>query len=518
MKILNQLIGKANDNEKLSFEWKRAIKSQYRTLRKLLAKGVNTDYGKRYGFMDILENDEVYLQYAKNVPISNYGSLFPWWQRAYRGEEDVCWPGKVDYFALSSGTSEGASKYIPVTQEMLKAIKKASIKQIFSIAKTDLPKDYLTKHYLMIAGSADLEYNGVTYSGDLSGITTQSLPFWFERFSRPQKFIRREKNWESKIEQITSHAKEYDVAMIAGVPAWIQILFENIIERYNLDNIHDIWPNLSVYIHGGVSISPYKKTLERLMGKQIMYFDTYLASEGFIAFQNKLDSEGMHLVFNNGIFYEFVKFDQENFTENSEIKPNAKVIRLEDVEVDVEYALLITTCSGAWRYMIGDTIKVISKERCEIVITGRTKHFLSLCGEHLSVDNMTKAIELTANHFDCEMNEFTVKGIPYKGKFAHVWYIACEDETISEKQIKEILDVNLKALNDDYKTERAHALKEVEVNLLPPKLFIDWMESIGKIGAQNKFPRVLTDNQFEHWKEFVQSKKPVSSSTTTKIV
>jgi hypothetical protein len=511
MKILDQLIGKAPDTEKLSFEWKRAIKSQYRTLKKLLSKGEFTDYGKRYNFGDILDQEDMYEAFSKKLPITNYGSLFPWWQRAYRGEEDVCWPGKVDYFALSSGTSEGSSKYIPVSQDMLKAIKKVSIKQILSIAKTDMPKDYLTKHYLMIAGSADLNYNGVNYSGDLSGITTQSLPFWFERFSRPDKYIRKEKNWENKIEQIVNHAREYDVAMIAGVPAWIQILFEKIIEKYDLDNIHEIWPNLSVYIHGGVSISPYKKTLDRLMGKPIMYFNTYLASEGFIAFQNKLDSEGMHLVFNNGIFYEFVPFNKDNFTESGEIKPNAEVIKLEDVVENEEYALLITTCSGAWRYMIGDTIKVISKDKCEIVITGRTKHFLSLCGEHLSVDNMNKALELTANHFDIELNEFTVKGIPFEGKFAHVWYIACEDHGISEEQIKEILDVNLKALNDDYKTERAHALKNVVVNLIPLKLFIDWMESIGKLGSQNKFPRVLTDAQFEDWKKFLEKNLKANS-------
>jgi len=507
MRILDLLKTKSEEEEGLSFERKRAIKMQYKTLRKLVSKGAITDYGKRYGFSSILAEEDIYNSYSKNVPITNYETLYPWWQRAYNGEHDVCWPGKVDYFALSSGTSEGASKYIPVTNDMLKSIKKASLKQIISIAKTDMPKDYLTKHYLMIAGSVDLEFNGINYSGDLSGITTQNLPFWFERFSKPDRSIRKERNWESKLEQISANAKDYDVAMIAGVPAWIQILFEDIIERYNLNNIHDIWPNLSVYIHGGVSITPYKNSLNKLLGKPIMYFETYLASEGFIGFQNKIDSKGMNLLFNNGIFYEFIPFNRENFNESGELLDNPMVLRLEDIEEDQEYALLLTTCTGAWRYMLGDVIKFTELDKNSFIITGRTKHFLSLCGEHLSVDNMTKAIDLTSNHFNTNMQEFTVKGIPYKGKFAHEWYIGCEDENLNIKQVKEVLDVNLKALNDDYKTERGQALKEIVLHLIPNRIFLEFLSHKGKTGAQTKFPRVLTDSLFAEWKEFIEQRE-----------
>lgn len=506
MRILDILKIKNGVEDIVSLERKRAIKFQYRTLRKLLSKGAITDYGKRHQFSSILASENLYDSFKKVVPITNYEKMFPWWQRAYNGEYDVCWPGKVEYFALSSGTSEGSSKYIPVTHDMLKYIKKASFKQIVSIAKTDMPKDYLTKHYLMIAGSVDLEFNGINYSGDLSGITTQNLPFWFEKFSRPHVDIRKERNWESKLEKIANNAKDYDVAMIAGVPAWIQILFEDIIAKYNLNNIHEIWPNLSVYIHGGVNIAPYKNSLNNLLGKPIMYFETYLASEGFLGFQNSLDSKGMNLLFNNGIFYEFVPFNSDNFNEFGELLENPEIIKLEDVQEQEEYALLITTCSGAWRYMIGDVIKFTDKDTNAIVITGRTKHFLSLCGEHLSVDNMTKAVELTANHFGTNMHEFTVKGIHHQGKFAHEWYIGCEAESINTDLVKEILDVNLKALNDDYKTERNHALKEIIVHLIPNRLFLEFLAYKGKTGAQTKFPRVLTDSLFLEWQEFLTKK------------
>lgn len=505
MKILGQII---NAGKKIStslvLNRVNAIQTQKRTLKKLLLRAEYTAFGKEYKFSEIIHAKDVYESFIAHVPISDYSKMYPWWQRAYKGEANVAWPGKIDYFALSSGTSEGSSKYIPVSEDMLKSIRRAGLRQILSIAKTDLPKDFLTKHYLMIGGSTDLYYDGNVYSGDLSGITTQNVPYWFERFSKPSMEIRSRRNWQDKINSITIEASKWDVVMIAGVPAWIQLLLENIIAHYKLNNIHDLWPNFSVFIHGGVSIDPYKKGLSNIFGKPIMYFETYLASEGFIAFQNKLDSGGMRLVFRNGMFYEFIPFNKDNFNESGELKENPEVVNIDRVIEGQEYAILITTCAGAWRYLIGDVIKFINIEDCLIKITGRTKHFLSLCGEHLSVENMNAAVEMLADEFDCSISEFTVKGEHYEGMFAHRWFLGVDGNTPDKEGVKKRLDEILSHLNDDYATERKHALKEIFVEIIPVNIFIDWMASKNKMGSQNKFPRVLTDTLYEDWKKFVQ--------------
>lgn len=481
---------------------------QKKTIEKLLSKAEDTTFGKKNNFNNLLNSETILTDYQEAVNMGDYLTMLPWWARSRMGEPDVTWPGITKNYAVSSGTSDGSSKYIPVTDQMLKAIRRASMRQILSIAQTDVPKDHIAKKWLMIGGSTDLEYNGVYYSGDLSGITSGSLPILFQRISKPGVHIRREKNWQEKIAKITVEAKDWDVGMVAGVPAWIKLLFENILETYKIENIHEIWPNFEAYIHGGVSLSPYKKALDGLMGRPIKYFETYLASEGFMAYQSREDSEGgMRLLLRNGIYFEFVPFNEENFTEGGDLKSGARAITLSQVNLKDEYALLISTCSGAWRYLIGDTIKFTNLDRCEIKITGRTKHFLSLCGEHLSVDNMNRAIELVANEYDTSFEEFTVSGIPYQGFFAHEWYIACDDENIRGKQqeIKEKLDLTLKVLNDDYAVERSAALKNVIVHLVPTHLFIDWLRDKGKEGSQTKFPRVLKKELLQDWQSFVSS-------------
>jgi hypothetical protein len=507
MKIIGQIIHKGRKiSTSLLLNQAKASKTQLRTLRKLIKKAENTAFGSQYNFDQILDSEEIYSTFCENVPVSDYSKMFPWWQRAYNGEENVTWPGKVDYFALSSGTSEGSSKYIPVTPDMLKAIRKASLRQILSIAKSDFPKDFFAKDYVMIGGSTDLNFDGKVYSGDLSGITTQNLPYWFEKFSRPSLEIRSTKNWNEKIDKITQEAKNWDVVMIAGVPAWIQLLFENIIRVYNLETIHDIWPNLSIYIHGGVAIEPYKKAINSLCSKPIMYFETYLASEGFIAYQSNEKATGMRLLFRNDMYYEFVPFNKENFHENGEIRSGVEALNISQVVENKEYAILLTTCAGAWRYLIGDVIRFTDVENCEIKITGRTKHYLSLCGEHLSVDNMNKAMEKLSEIYNQNFVEFTVKGIPFENLFAHEWYIGAENiETLNNIEVANKLDEILKELNDDYATERLHALKSINVKIIPNELFVKWLEKRGKLGSQNKFPRVLSDDLFYNWKEFVES-------------
>lgn len=509
-KILKQIV---NAGKRLktpfTFNQEKAYRHQMRTLKKLLQKAEETAFGKKYHFSEILESKFLYRSYKQHVPLMDYSAMHTWWQKAYNGDENVTWPGKIEYFALSSGTSEGSSKYIPVSQDMLKSITKASIRQIISIAKTDIPKDFLTKDYLMISGSTSLYFNdeGKTYAGDLSGITSSNVPGWFDRFSKPSHDIRSEKSWQNKIERMVEEAPNWDVVAIAGVPAWIQILFENIIERYHLKSIHDLWPNFSVYIWGGVAIDPYRKSLDKLLGHPIMYFETYLASEGFVAYQARKEAKGMRLNFKNGMFFEFVPFNEDNFDENGQLKPDAISLNIKQVEADKDYAIILSTCSGTWRYLIGDTVKFVDLEHCEIKITGRVKHFLSLCGEHLSVDNMNTAISMLSDQLNTPINEYTVKGLTNNSKHAHHWHIACDKTNIDANEVAQLLDSNLCQINDDYATERKHALKEVKVELLPSDTFIGWMQEQGKFGSQNKFPRVLTTAKYQEWLDYLQKQQ-----------
>lgn len=486
---------------------------QLKTLKKLLTKARFTEFGKSHRFDNLLESKKIDKAFMEAVEPGDYLKMLPWWERCRKGEPNITWPGKIEYFAVSSGTTDSSSKFIPFTRDMNRAIQRASLRQIIAIARTDVPKDHIMKNWLMIGGSTSLDYNGIYHSGDLSGITTSHIPLLFQRNSKPEPKIKQERNWQDKIAKMTREAVNWDVGIIAGVPAWIQMLFENILEHYKISNIHELWPNLEVYIHGGVSLKPYKKSLDKLMGRPIKYFETYLASEGFIAFQHKEDASGMRLIFRNGIYYEFIPFNEQNFNDNGELSGNPKALNLLEVQEDTDYALLISTCSGAWRYLIGDIVRFTNLKNCEIEITGRTKHFLSLCGEHLSVDNMNRALELTSNDVGVELIEFTVTGVPHpNGFFGHHWYIGYDGDSLDPEKVKQSLDHHLKILNDDYRVERSAALKDIFVDLIPNDVFIEWMKKHGKLGSQNKFPRVLKNEKLDDWKQFVEHSGAVASA------
>lgn len=486
---------------------KNGYKQQTKVLKKLLTKAEFTAFGEHYNFSKILGEEDVVAAFQKTVKTHDYNSMFKnWWYRAKDGEANVCWPKKIKYFALSSGTSESSSKYIPVTTDMLKVIQKVGLRQMISQVHCGLPKEHFERGVLMVGGSTDLKYNGSYYEGDLSGITTGTLPFYVQGYNKPGKIITKERNWEARLEEITKKAKDWDIGIIAGVPAWIQILFEKIIADYKVETIHDIWPNLNVYIHGGVSFAPYKKGFEKLLAKPIIYIDTYLASEGYIAFQNRQETESMKMMLDNGLFYEFIPFNETNFNEDGTILENPEILHIDQVKEGVEYALMITTCSGTWRYLIGDVIKFTSVEKDEIVIIGRTHHFLSLCGEHLSQDNMNRAIELVSSELNIDIKEFSVAGINYETMFAHHWFIGTDDK-VDAKILRNRLDETLKELNDDYKVERISALKDVIVDVLPSSTFYDYMKIKGRVGSSYKFPRVLKKNQLLDWESYLKMKK-----------
>ena len=477
---------------------------QLRVLKKLLRKARFTEFGQQFSFDEILMSRHVGKKFQELVPTYNYNKIYAdWWHKTLEGKPDVCWPGKIKYYALSSGTSEASSKYIPITNDLLKGNKIVMIKQLLSLRNyEDIPVKSIGKGWLTLGGSTDLQKGPGYYAGDLSGITAKKAPFWFQPFYKPGKKIARQKDWNKKLEEIVEKAPEWDIGFIVGVPAWIQMCMEMIIEKYQLNSIHDIWPNLAFFVHGGVSFEPYKKGFEKLIEKPITYIETYLASEGFIAYQDRQYSHGMRLVTNEHIFLEFVPFNHLNFDDNGELVPNAETLMIHEVEEGKDYALLLSTPAGTWRYLIGDTVKFTDKERCEIIITGRTKHYLSLTGEHLSVDNMNKAIQLVSEELNVCIPEYTVVGEPHGNFFAHHWYVA-SDDTIDADTLRKKIDEKLVILNDDYAVERRSALKEVLLDILPEEQFMNFMKAKGKIGGQHKFPRVLKGKMLDDWKKFL---------------
>lgn len=485
-------------------------RQQLRVLKKLLRVARFTQFGQAYKFDEILMSRHSGKKFQQLVPTYNYSKIYDeWWHKAVEGTSDVCWPGVIKYFALSSGTIDATSKYIPITKELIRSNTITSFKQLLSLAKyQDVPKSAIGKGWLLLGGSTQLQKGTTYYAGDLSGIQQKNIPFWFQGLGlyKPGKKIAREKDWAKKLEEVVDNAPNWDIGFIVGVPAWLQLCMEKIIERYHLNNIHEMWPNLAFYVHGGVAMEPYKKGFEKLLGKPITYIETYLASEGFLAYQNRQDSTGMHLALNDNIFFEFVPFDDNNFDGEGNMVENPQVFMIHEIEENKEYSILISTNAGAWRYAIGDTVKLIDKERSEIIITGRTKQFLSLVGEHLSVDNMNKAIEMVSEELNISIPEFTVAGVPHGLFFAHHWYVATDD-AVDKELLRVRIDEKLKELNDDYEVERKHALKEVMITVLSENTFMEFMRLKGKVGGQHKFPRVLKGKMLDDWQRFLKNSK-----------
>lgn len=483
-------------------------RQQIKVLIKLLRKSRFTEFGQKYLFDEILLSRYPGKAFQQIVPTYDYSKIFhEWWHRALDGKPDVCWPGIIKFFALSSGTSDSSSKYIPITKGLIRANTLTSIRQLISLATySNVPKSSVGKGWLMLGGSTHLQKSATYYAGDLSGIQAKNIPFWFQGMYKPGKKIAKQTDWSKKLDEIVEKAPDWDIAFLVGVPAWVQLCMEKVIEKYDLKNIHEIWPNLAFYVHGGVALEPYKKGFNKLLGKPITFIETYLASEGFLAYQNRQDAKGMRLALNNNIFFEFVPFDDKNFDSEGNMVETPQTLMIHEVEENKNYAILISTNAGTWRYLIGDTIQFVDIEKSEIIITGRTRHFLSLVGEHLSVDNMNKAIELVSEELNISIGEFTVAGVPYGSFFAHHWFIATDDKVNSES-LKIRLDEKLKELNDDYEVERKHALKEIFVDVLSEKTFMNFMKAKGKVGGQHKFPRVLKGKMLEDWQKFLNGEK-----------
>jgi len=504
MAVIGELIKKAIDLTGYIMSEPDHIKNQEEVLRNLVEKAKLTAFGKAYHFAEILQSNDIISSFQKNVPIHDYDKMnADWWHYLLEGHQNVTWPGGQKYFALSSGTTSN-SKHIPVTDDMVDAIRKSGIQEIMNLKAFDLPADFFEKQILMLGSSTNLIEKDDHLEGEISGISASNIPGWFGGFYKPGREIADIKDWDERVKRIVEEAPGWDIGCLSGIPAWIELMLKEIIKHYKLKNIHEIWPNLQVYTTGGVAFEPYRKSLEKLFAHPLIYIDTYLSSEGFIAIQKRPETSSMALFTGNGIFFEFVPMNGDCVNADGLIKPDAPVITLKDTEENSEYVLLISTVSGAWRYMIGDTVTITDKSRAEIKITGRTKHFLNVVGEQLSVNQMNDALRILEKDFDLVMTEFIVSAIHKGDDYINKWYIST-DKFPDAIKVAESLDNALQISNKNYKVARGKALKGVEVVLVRDTIFHKWSEDTKKLGGQVKIPRVMKEEDFLEFENFVRA-------------
>ena len=507
MAIFGSLIKSAIEfREKFTSE-SQPIQEQEKVLEELLKKAKDTLFGKYYFFDTILQSDNIQKTFAEKVPFFDYHQMNDqWWSRLHEGQTDVSWPGKPSYFALSSGTTGKTSKRIPVTDDMIEAIRLAGIKQVGALSNFDLPSDFFETEFMMLGSSTNLVEKDDHLEGEISGISASRIPFWFKGYYKPGEDIAKIDDWDERVQHIAENAKNWDIGALSGIPSWLELMLKKVIEHHNLDNIHDIWPNLQVYTSGGVAFQPYEKSFNALLAHPITVIDTYLASEGFIAFQNRPETTAMKLITDNGIYFEFVPFKQEYILKDGSISQDAEVLNLSQVKTDEDYILIMSTVSGAWRYLIGDTIAFTDVERAEIKITGRTKFFLNVVGSQLSVNKMNAAVKDLEETFDIEIPEYTISAKRFDGEFYHSWYLGTNAK-IDNAKLAEALDESLQNANKNYKVARGKSLKGVKVTSVSPDVFYEWSGANKKKGGQVKMEKVMGEEKFKDWEAFVEENK-----------
>ena len=384
MAVLGSIIKGAIDLRDNLVSEDSPVEAQHKVLKNLLEKAQNTAFGKYYGFKQILNSENIEKNFSETVPYHDYNSMTQnWWHRVHDGFEDITWPGKPQYFALSSGTTGKTSKRIPVTKAMIEAIRNTGIKQVGALANFDLPSDFFEREIMMLGSSTDLEKRDEFKEGEISGISASNIPFWFRGYYKPGEEIAKIADWDERVQTIAERANEWDIGALSGIPSWMELMMKKVIDHNDLNTIHDIWPNLQVYTSGGVAFQPYEKSFNKLLSHPITVIDTYLASEGFIAYQQRPETTAMKLVTDNGIYFEFVPFKPEYVNKDGSITQDAPVIPISEVKKDTDYVLIMSSVSGAWRYLIGDTIAFTDVEKAEIIFYKNYKAFYDLNKEVL---------------------------------------------------------------------------------------------------------------------------------------
>ncbi|PHX62488.1 MAG: hypothetical protein CK517_00205 [Flavobacteriales bacterium] len=457
----------------------------------LLKSAENTVLGKKYDYNSIKN----YQTFNKRIPVSTYEELEPFIEQTRQGAQNIFWNSTIKYFAKSSGTTNAKSKFIPVSSEALENNHyKASKDLLCMYLNNNEDSQLFTGKSLRLGGSKELYENNNTFFGDLSAILIDNMPMWAEFSSTPSNKTSLMSNWETKLPAIIKESSLENVTSLAGVPSWMMVLLNKTLEENKKTNILEIWPNLEVYFHGGVSFEPYKEQYKNLFPKDgFKYYEIYNASEGFFALQDQNNVSELLLMLDYGIFYEFIPMDTFG-------KDNQKVIPLSYVEINKNYALVITTNSGLWRYLIGDTIRFTSLNPYRIKVTGRTKHHINVFGEEVMVENTDTALAKTCKTLHCEIIDYTVAPIFMQGKEkgAHEWLIEFKKHPVNIANFSELLDKNLQQVNSDYEAKRFNnmTLNPLVLNVARAHLFYDWLKKKDKLGGQHKVPRLSNERTY----------------------
>lgn len=449
-----------------------------------------TEYGQKYGFSTISN----YQDFQRKVPVVCYEDFEPYIEKARQGQKDVIWPGQIKQFAKSSGTTNAKSKYIPITAESLEDCHYKAGKDMVSIYVNNHPQSELFQHKnLRLGGSAETYQDFNTKFGDLSAILIENLPFWVEIINTPNKKISLMSEWESKMKAIITEVRNEDVGSLTGVPSWMMVLLQRTLQETGKQNIGELWPNLEVFFHGGISFKPYKNQYKEIIGKNIRYYEIYNASEGFFGIQDQSGSDEMLLMLDYGIFYEFIPMDQY-------YAGSRDAIPISEVELGKNYAVVISTNGGLWRYLIGDTVMFTSLHPYRIKISGRTKHYINAFGEELMIDNVETALKITCENLDVAISDYT--GAPVfmtnSSKGCHEWVFEFTRQPACLNTFSDMFDRTLKTLNSDYEAKRYNdiTLRKPIIHVARPNLFYEWMASRGKLGGQNKVPRLSNDRAY----------------------
>jgi len=465
--------------------------SQREVLQDLVTSAQYTEFGKKYNFSKLFS----IKSFKKAIPIHEYEEMKPYIQRIMDGEQNILWNTPIYWFAKSSGTTSDKSKFIPVSEESLQDCHYKAAKDVLTLYYSCHPdSDLLTGKGLVIGGSHNIhQVNEDVQYGDLSAVLLQNTPFWGSWIKTPELSIALMDEWEEKIEKLALSTIKENVTSISGVPTWTMVLFKRILEITGKKNISEVWPSLELYIHGGVSFKPYREQFNRLIGKKINYLEMYNASEGFIAAQENPDDEGMLLFVDHGIFMEFMPVSEYG-------NKDPRTIGLRKVELGKNYAPVISTNGGLWRYLLGDTIRFTSLDPYKIIVSGRVRHYINAFGEELIVDNTDRAISMTCEQTNAIVNDYTAAPIYFSdnNNGAHEWLIEFEKDPDNIEFFTKELDKALQSLNSDYEAKRHKniALRMPVVRVLKKGSFNNWLKSRGKLGGQHKVPRLSNERIF----------------------
>lgn len=470
---------------------KYPIDVQEEVLFKLINAAKKTEFGTVHHFSSI----KSYADFANQVPIQKYESVEPMIERCRKGEQNIFWPTTIKWFAKSSGTTNAKSKFIPVSDEALEYCHMKAGKDMLCLyINNNQNAQLFTGKGMRLGGSSEVYKDNNSYFGDLSAIIIENMPFWADYSSAPSQETALMAEWETKMEAIIDETINENITSLVGVPSWMLVLLNNVLERTGKDNILEVWPNLEVYFHGGVNFNPYREQYKKLIPKEdFQYYETYNASEGFFALQDINGSKELLLMLDYGIFYEFIPMDNYQ-------GENSVAIPLSEVKKDVDYALVITTNSGLWRYLIGDTIRFTSLHPYRLKITGRTKHYINVFGEELNIENVEDALKLACERTKAIITDYTVGPIFMRDKKSggHEWIIEFKQKPENLNYFTEVLDTALKSINSDYEAKRYNdmTLAMPKIHAANDGLFYNWLKQKGKLGGQHKVPRLSNNREF----------------------